>query len=83
MRKEGVKMTSSYCQIYSTVVAGGRVFLQFFDWVMEIRDNNIFKVCRIPNLPMDHWSCFYGKLFSLDNILYMCNCKQIFKLIND
>ena len=50
---------------------------------MEIRDNNIFRVCQIPNLPMDHWSCFYGKLFSLDNTLYMCNCKQIFKLVNN
>ena len=69
------QMSIFSANIYHPVQAGGRTFLQYFNFVYEMRGVSIAKICEIPNLPLQDKSNFYLKLFSLNNTLHFTNTK--------
>ena len=54
--------------------------MQYYENVMELKNNTIVKVCEIPDLPKNEANKFYGKIFSKNNQLFMTNGYKIFIL---
>ena len=75
--------STSYAQLYAPVRAGSRTFLQYFDWIYEVKLNNVVKVCQIPDLPEAHWMSYCLKMCSIKDELYFTNFWQIFKLVDN
>ena len=68
---------------YAPVMAGGRTFIQSFNQIMEVRGNQLIKVCELPGLPTTNQACFMLKLFSLNDQLHFTDNVNFYKLGED
>ena len=69
-----------YGQFYKTIIVNGRTFMQCFEKIYEIRNIEIRYICEIADLPKNNYAKFYGKLFEINDKLYVTNYKQLFML---
>ena len=78
-----VQPCTSFAQLYAPVRAGSRTFLQYFNWICEVKQNKVEKACQIPDLPEAHWMSYCMKMCSIQGQLYFTNFWQIFKLVDN
>ncbi|CAL6083167.1 Conserved_hypothetical protein [Hexamita inflata] len=77
-----VKPVVNYAQYFQTHICKGVVYLQYFENVVKLENRQLVFVAQIPFLRKDNENSYFGRLFSLNNDLYVHNNNgQLFKLV--
>ncbi|CAL6066764.1 Conserved_hypothetical protein [Hexamita inflata] len=78
-----VKPVVNFSQYFQTHICRGVIYLQYFENVVKLENRQLVFVAQIPFLRKDNENSYFGRIFSLNNDLYVHNNNgQLFKLVD-
>ncbi|CAL6010806.1 Conserved_hypothetical protein [Hexamita inflata] len=57
--------------LYVPVLFNGVIYIQYFEYLCCIQGNKLTKLCEIPEMHLDDFRSFFGRIFTLNNCLYV------------
>ncbi|CAL6089215.1 Conserved_hypothetical protein [Hexamita inflata] len=57
--------------LYVPVLFNGVIYIQYFEYLCCLQNSKLVKLCKIPEIHLDDFRSFFGRIFTLNNCLYV------------